>query len=410
MSFQLTTQQSQALDMVKKMLAMPKGRPLIARIRGYAGTGKTTMLRVLGAEIGDMAIVTPTGKSAINVTERTGLEAMTAHRWMYTPREDPLTGRVTFQRQTHDKMQRPSSGLIVIDEASMVNLALWEDIYLTARDLGCHILCVGDPFQLPPVEDQKREEPFGLLEDNFKFDFNTDLTEVHRQALDSPIIRASMMIREGKVEQAVMLLPRIKEQDFLDEHVRVLESGGVVICHKNSSRHELNDRIRRRKNLPKNGIAGGEPLLVLRNNYELNRFNGEVLNFTEWKRPPGKQWEIYDRWKDRVEHSSFGLATLESGEEAGLAISAVTGRLGNDWISSCDTVSKTAVGEKIPYLHCNFGYTLTAHKSQGSEWKRVIVAVEPSTRVGTRDGRRWFYTGVTRASEWVSIVWNVKIT
>lgn len=409
MDFKLTDGQGQALEMVKKLIALPRNRPRIGRIRGYAGTGKTTMLRILPQAIGGMSIITPTGKSALRVTEATALEASTAHRWMYVPMEDPFTGRVVFKRNTREKMVAPASGLIVIDEASMIGLSLWEDIYAMATELGCHILCVGDPFQLPPVEtDGRKDDPFGLLEDNFKYDLNSDLTEVTRQAMDSPIIRASMMIRDGRVEEAIMMLPRVREDRLLEEQIKVLESKGVVICHKNMSRHELNRRVRESKGLARNALSPGEPLLVLRNNYELSRFNGEVLVFDDWIRIPSKQWEIYDRWKDAIESSSFGLARIE-GDEASLAMSAISGKLGVEWVNPCEHVSQTAVGEKIPYLHCNYGYTMTAHKSQGSEWKDVVVVVEPSVRVKSKDGKRWLYTAVTRARENVKIAWNVKI-
>lgn len=394
--------------MVKKLLTMPTSRPHIARIRGYAGTGKTTMLRVLPREIGMISIITPTGKSALRVTEATGLDAMTAHRWMYTAREDPRTGRVTFQRKKREEMVRPESGVITIDEGSMIGLDLWEDIYQTAKELECHILIVGDPFQLPPVEEVRRSEPFGLLEDNFKFDLNTDLTEVTRQALDSPIIRASMMVRQGQVETAVMMLPRVTEADLLKEQLKVLESKGVVICYKNASRHELNARVRDHKGLPKGSLVDGEPLLVLRNNYDLNRFNGEVLTFEGWVRIPAKQWEVYHRYKDDLQKSSFGLAKID-GDEASLAMAAVGGRMDTEWVGPCMDVSKEVFSDKVPYLHCNYGYTMTAHKSQGSEWNDVVVIVEPGVRVNTKDGKRWLYTAITRAKSTVKIAWNLKI-
>lgn len=394
--------------MVKKLTTMPTNRPYIARIRGYAGTGKTTMLRVLGSEIGSMAVITPTGKSALRVTEATSLSASTAHRWMYTPREDQYTGRVTFQRNTRDKMVRPDSGVIVLDEASMVGLDLWEDIHETAQELNCHVLAVGDPFQLPPVEEVRRNDPFGILEDNFRFDLNTDLTEVTRQAKESPIIRASMMIREGHVEAAVMSLPRVKESELLQEQLQVLANKGVVICYKNASRHELNARVREAQKLPRGGIVEGEPLLVLRNNYDLNRFNGEVLNFEGWIRIPAKQWEVYHRFKDDVQKSSFGLARVD-GDECVLAMGAVSGRMDAEWVGPCIGVSKEVFGEKVPYLHCNYGQTLTCHKSQGSEWDNVVVCMEPSLRINTKDGRRWAYTAVTRGKKSVKIAWGVKI-
>lgn len=394
--------------MVKSLVRLPHDKPRIGVLRGYAGTGKTTMIRVLGAELGELVIVAPTGKAAVRVTEATGLPAMTIHRFIYAPNEDPLTGKVTYSRKDIEEIHCPSSKLIVIEEASMVGEQMFDDIYNVAHELGCHILCVGDPFQLPPVEVEKVDSngpPFGLLLPNFKFDLQADLTEITRQALESPIIRASMKLRFGDAAEAIMEMPRVRPADMLAKHLELLDRNGVVICHRNSSRHELNRRIREHKNLSQSSLHDGEPLLVLRNNYQLQRFNGEVLRFDGWKRQPGKQYEIYDRWREAIDHASFGLATVEGGEECGLVPKAVFGSLDKISVSAIEQVARTALGPKVPYLHCSFGYTLTAHKSQGSEWKDVMVVVERSVQPYTKDGRRWLYTAVTRARENVSIVW-----
>jgi ATP-dependent exoDNAse (exonuclease V) alpha subunit len=166
--------------------------------------------------------------------------------------------------------------------------------------------------------------------------------------------------------------------------------------------------VRDAKGLPKGSVTEGEPLLVLRNNYDLNRFNGETLGFESWLRIPAKQWEVYHRYKDDVQRSSFGLARVE-GDEVALAMGAVSGRMDTDWVGSCQGVSKEVFGEKVPYLHCNYGYTMTGHKVQGSEYDHTVVVIEPSVRINTKDGRRWAYTALTRAKKSVKIAWNVKV-
>lgn len=409
MSFQLTTGQLNALEMVKALRKKPHERPHVGVLRGVAGTGKTTMLRVLAQEIGDMQIVAPTGKAALRVTEATGLGASTIHRWIYTPVRDPLSGNVKFVRKSGDSETAPacpSSKLVVVEEASMVGAEIWNDIYDVAREIGCHILCVGDPFQLPPVEVSKPTdaEPFGLLLPNFRFDLEANLTEITRQALESPIIRASMMVRNGDVGEAIMELPRIKAGDLTTKQIELLDSNGVVLVHRNSTRHVLNNRVREAKKMPDNTLADGEPLLVLKNQYGLMRFNGEVLRFDGWKKAPGKQWDIWDNWKNIEERANFGLASVE-GDECAIVPKAVFGKLDNISVQAIDQVAKTAVGSRVPYLHCNFGYTLTTHKSQGSEWNKVLVVIERSVQPYTKDGRRWIYTAVTRAKEEVSILW-----
>lgn len=374
-------------------------------LRGFAGTGKTTMIKVLANEFGELAIIAPTGKASLRVKEATGLNASTIHRYIYSPREDPLSGNVKFSIKKIEEIHRPTSGLIVLEEASMVGALLWDDIYKVASDLGCHILIVGDPFQLPPVElEADKTERFGLLLPDFKFDYEANLTEITRQALENPIIRCSMMLRKGDAAEAIMGLPRIPAENLLNEHLAALKENGVVICHRNQTRQILNAKIRNHMNYGRNEVVDGEPLLVLRNNYSLNRFNGEILKFDGWKRPPGRQFEIYDRWRQSADRSAYGVAQVE-GDVCSIATSALTGGLESVSVNAVEVVSKTAVGKDVPYLHCNFGYTLTAHKSQGSEWKKVVVVVENSVKPYTWDGARWLYTAVTRSREEVGIVW-----
>lgn len=213
-----------------------------------------------------------------------------------------------------------------------------------------------------------------------------------------------MMLREGDAADAIMLLPRVKLTDLLDKHLEILEAQGVVICHKNATRHELNRRIREHKKLPDFTLQEGEPLLVQRNNYQLQRFNGEVVQFEGWDRLPGKRYEIYDRWKDSVDHATFGIARIE-GEKVGLSPTCVFGKVTKVSPVAIEQVARTACGKDMPFLLADLGYTLTCHKSQGSEWKKVLVVVEKSVQPNNRDGRRWLYTAVTRAKEHVGIVW-----
>lgn len=406
MAFELTEGQQKALQMVRDLQKMEG--TVIGRIRGVAGTGKTTMIRVLGSEMGDMAIVAPTGKAALRVTEATGLDATTIHRWLYTPRTDPLSGMVRFTHKEVEDIKIPSSGLVVVEESSMVGEKMWADIYNFAAMMNLKILCVGDPFQLPPVE-EGNDSSFGILLNDFPADLTADLTEITRQALDSPIIRASMMVRKGLLEEGIMELEQVPERRLLEEHQKMLEHDGVVICHKNASRHELNTRIRAFLKKPDNSIADGEPLLVLKNNYVLNRFNGEVLKFNSWDKLPSRQWEVYDRYRQRTDRTSYGIADVE-GNKVGLAMGGVLGRLDLSWAPALEEVSRTACGKEYPFLMTNYGYTLTAHKSQGSEWKQALVVVEPSVRWNGTEGRRWVYTAITRAKERCKVVWNVKIT
>ncbi len=402
MSFTLTAGQHQGLMMAHTLAAKP-GQ--IGVLRGFAGTGKTTLLKVIGSELGEVTIVTPTGVAANRVAQASGMFALTIHRWRYKPKVDGVSGKLVFTpKDPSVDMQRPESGLIVIDEASMVDEKLWDDIWDAAKVLGCSVLAIGDPFQLPPVA--QAETYFNMLDPAFKSHFNVTLTEVLRQALDSPIIRASMAIRCGDYMDALMDLPRVFDDQFLAKAVAIQQSRGAIICHKNTSRQWLNNTIRKTLGIEPGVLQDNEPLLILKNNYELNRFNGEVATFQGWKQgyEPGVEYGLYDAYAKKEAKSKIGIAHID-GVESALAIGVLDGTIDDKFNSgSIEGEVKRKFGKDTKYLHANFGYALTAHKSQGSEWDDVMVIMEPSIQPDTTMGRRHLYTAVTRARKnvWIS--------
>lgn len=377
--------------------------PQIGILRGYAGTGKTTLLKVIGSELGDLAIITPTGVAANRVKQASGMYAMTIHRWRYKPTVDIITGKLVFTPKEAVDLQRPESGLIVIDEASMVDEVLWDDIWDAAKVLNCSVLAIGDPFQLPPVA--QTETYFNMLDPSFRSHHSVTLTEVLRQALESPIIRASMDIRCGDYMDALMALPRVFDDKFLAKAVEVQQSKGAIICHKNSSRQWLNRTVRKAVGI-NNGLVDNEPLLILKNNYELNRFNGEVACFEGWVEgyEPGVEYDLYDPYAKKEAKSKVGIARVD-GVEVALAIGVIDGMIDDKFnAGSIEAEVKRKFGKETKYLHANFGYAMTAHKSQGSEWDDILVIMEPSMPPDTTIGRRHLYTAVTRARKnvWIS--------
>lgn len=375
-------------------------------LTGYAGTGKTTMIKNIAEAHDPPLILTPTGKAALRVSEATGLKASTIHKWLYHAAENPKTGDITWQKKPPEMIPLPGNGLIVIDEASMVGDAIWSDIWAMASSLGLRVLLVGDRFQLGPVQ-RPDEAGFAPLV-SLKTSFRADLTEVVRQALDSPIIRASMMIRQGEEQamEAVMnLIPSVNQSDLISSFL-AMDPNRALIAHRNTTRQSLNLEVRRALGYSEHGLVGGEPLLVLFNSYnpERDRFNGEVIDFQRWTTLPGDQIAVRDRYKNISAMMSFGLAEVDgstvilSEEEVfarsnGMPETTIL-RAARDYaVATYGYERKTAP----PHLNANLGYCLTAHKAQGSEWNDVMVVVEPSLRnTFGIDGRRWLYTSLTR--------------
>lgn len=381
-------------------------------LTGYAGTGKTTLLKVLADLHGAPLILTPTGKAAVRVAEATGLEAMTVHRWIYKADEDPRTGELGWMRKPMEEIleHAPANRLVVIDEASMVSESIWGDVWAVAQRVGLKVLLVGDPFQIPPVSKQDDRASFAAL--GLKTPYRADLTEVVRQALDSPIVRASMLIRQGEEEamEAVLALPGVESKDLVPKFLG-LSPSRALIAWRNETRQRLNYAVRQELGRPSRDLAVGEPLLVMFNNYDLDRFNGEVVDFGGWIEVPRDQMAIRNAAKNLSIMASYGLAridgvmfpTLISPEEV---FSQVGGMPPKTMATYSKIYARHHFGfeKNTPsFLSANFGYCLTAHKAQGSEWGDVVVVIEPGMKWLDLEGRRWLYTSVTRARNNVQI-------
>lgn len=404
----LSDGQSSAAEMVGLFLKQTDNR--FARITGYAGTGKTTLIRTLADRYGDPTILTPTGKAALRVGEATGLFAMTIHRFLYEPSEDPKTGKPIFNIKPSwdDAMIDMEGKLVLIDEASMVDRLVWRDLMLVAKTVGFHVLVMGDLFQLPPVYKDERGASFSTL--TLPTPFSVNLTEVIRQALDSPIILASMILRSGQPEyEALELLEPLGEPALIRTIVEMRERNGVSLCFTNKMRHALNVRVREAMGFEPNTLVKGEPILVTQNNYNLNCWNGEVLEFGGWQEDPGPPFSVADRYTNSALDMRFGLGVVND-NPAIMSPEVVTGRAEAAQIGQ-GTIRKNArrnykhqhISEGAPpYLDCNYGYALTCHKAQGSEWPEVLVVLED--RLSALRGvekKRWLYTAITRAKHTV---------
>lgn len=422
MSFEFTNGQKVALEMVT---AFMKARPpMPAVLTGFAGTGKTTMIKAFASQYGEPIVLAPTGKAAVRVQEATGLKASTIHRWLYVPKEDPETGEVKYRLKDWNQIEIPYNRLVIVDEASMVGREVWEHIWDRCQTNELRVLLVGDTFQLAPVEvNRGRDEqyvPFNILAD-VETEYRAHLSEVTRQALDNPILKASMLLRESsRIDQALGLLPRVFGKNFNDKCMDVYQQGGAIIVHKNDTRHRLNAMVRERLGYGPE-IRVGEPLLVLRNTYEIDRFNGEVIKFDGWSKYDQMPKATRDRWRNISLMLTFGLAKVDGGKEVMLSPEQIRGEAAAMTESVIGRTSKTYYCDNYhdpdkplysedvggsgseylgpPHLHTNFGYALTCHKSQGSEWAQVLVLIENSVRAASYEGRRWVYTAVTRSKE-----------
>jgi len=419
-AFTPTQGQQEALDVIRKM---PERFPTgggVAVISGYAGTGKTTLLKVLAEENPFTFVLTPTGKAAVRVRQATGCRAMTIHRWQYEPKKDEKSGEYRFSPRESSTLEIPPNQTLIIDEASMIPHTVWEHLRFFCQALALNIVLIGDGFQLAPVETDPSKKAFSVFAPDFKADFKVNLTEVLRQALESPIIRISTLIRtESDITGPLTQLDIVTEKRLDEALIEMQEKKGVILCHRNQTRHSTNAKVRQLRGLPSDEIQNDEPLLVMKNNYRLDIFNGEVFPVTNLGKVKGPV-PVVDRYKNMSMFMHFREAAFKSDEggelpePANICVEEVFGSVGKIDTDAIAKASSFLMREaysdldpalRPPHVHANFGYALTCHKAQGSEWGEAVVIMEDSVRLGTAEGRRFLYTALTRARNRVRVCW-----
>jgi exodeoxyribonuclease-5 len=360
-------QQDQALLAVSNWLKDTSG-PQVFRLFGWAGTGKSTLARYLAEGVKSVKYAAFTGKAALVMRKKGCRGASTIHSLIYSLISEK-EGEPKFALDPES--EAATADLIVIDEVSMVDEALALDLL----SFGTKVLVLGDPFQLPPVQGA------GYFTAH---DPDIMLTEIHRQAEHNPIIRMSMEIREGghldygRYDDSLV----IAKADVDREAVVTADQ---VLVGRNKTRVDYNDRLRELKGLPRHEPVAGDRLVCLRNNPVKKLLNGQIWIAAEVKKRSSARYSMLldpDEEPGRKGKSQAKVVThaaFFSGEEDQLS-----------W------------PERRQFDEFTFGYCLTVHKAQGSQWDSVYLFDE--SFVFREDRRRWLYTGVTRASERITVV------
>jgi exodeoxyribonuclease-5 len=237
---------------------------------------------------------------------------------------------------------------------------------------GVPLLVLGDPAQLPPIQGG-----------GFFTDAKPDamLTEVHRQAQDDPIVRLSMAIRAGNpLQQGRYGATEVVRRDALDP-ARVLGADQILVG-RNATRRAYNARLRERRGFVDALPMAGDKLVCLRNNRRKGLFNGGLWVVRE--RPKARRQIIRMRLKP---DEDLGDRTIKVSVRPECFTGAIEAF---DWPA------------RKPYDEFDFGYVLTVHKAQGSQWDDVVLFDESGAFPDNRD--RWLYTGVTRAAKRLTVV------
>lgn len=373
---EFSPQQDEALKAVAKWLKT--GRPQVFRLFGYAGTGKTTLARHFAEHIdGQVQFAAFTGKAAQVLRSKGALNARTIHSLIYRPRgeeavEDVTTGKTSMNPTFSLNRQSPvaRAKLLVIDECSMVDEELGRDLL----SFGTPILVLGDPAQLPPISGGgffTEQEPDFLL------------TEIHRQARDNPIIRLALDVREGReFMKGDYGTAQVIGRDEVDRDL-VLAADQVLVG-TNRTRRRYNQRLRELKGFTASYPQAGDKLVCLRNDPAKGLLNGSL-------------WKVMTSSRETVKP---GINLLVSPEEDDPDRGVAKIKLLKAAFDDPD--ADIPWQQKKRFDDFDYGYALTVHKAQGSQWNDVVLFDESWAFKETR--QRWLYTAITRAAERLTIV------
>lgn len=398
-----SSQQTNALRSVENWFR--RSSEPVFRLFGYAGTGKTTLAKYFADEINGLVLYAAfTGKAAHVLRTKGCDNASTIHSLIYHSRDsiDPEILQLEIEAntlleymnkssvkneqdikkyaelmkklETLKKKDKPKfslnemsavkdASLVIIDECSMVD----EKIGMDLLSFGTKILVLGDPAQLPPVAGS------GFFTNTNNPDIM--LTDVHRQAKESPILRLATKVREGEeisihdsCDDCQVIYKKDLNRDIIFDHEQLLVG-------TNKTRFSSNKRIRELKGISSPLPVVSDRIVCLRNNNEEQLLNGALFSVED----------IGYAYDNLI---SMEIKNMDSGDkQMVLAHSRIF--LGRE--------AEIQFYERNDAQSFDYGYALTVHKSQGSQWDSVAI-IDESSKLPS-DSRKWLYTGITRAAK-----------
>ena len=390
----LTKRQEEGL---KTAVARHRAGEKYTVIAGYAGTGKSTLVRyiidALNVEEDRVCHCAFTGKAAEVLKKKGNKNVATLHRLLYEHIPRPAGG---FFRKPKPFIDYD---VIVVDEVSMAPKSLMELLFKHQ----VYVICLGDPFQLPPID---KDEDNHLLDNPHIF-----LDEIMRQEEDSEIIQLTMKIRNQEPidyfnGNEVKIIP------YSDLNTGVLQWGDQILTATNAKRQAINNQMRALQGRTGEPVDG-DKIICLRNYWEDSSLNGDALingtigilqnSFQTWREIPRfvqsniRKFDVLvgdlvvPETNDVYQMTEMDRQMIITGEKCcGWQLSYKLGKL------------RPRYGEIVP-KEFTYAYAITTHKSQGSEWPKVVVLEEkfPFDKV---EHARWLYTACTRSSEKLVLV------
>ncbi|MDF2158520.1 AAA family ATPase [Algoriphagus sp. CAU 1675] len=429
------------------LMADPESKPTFV-LRGYAGTGKTSVISSLVKSLHAFnlrpLLLAPTGRAAKVMSNYSGRGAYTIHKIIYKPKGDPGTmgGGFILQRNYYKET------VFIVDESSMLaddggmsgNL-LGDLIQFVFSGKDNRLLLVGDTAQLPPVG----SEYSPALEANYLLRHfrlhaeQIELTEVMRQRMESGILYNATRLRE----QLLSDTPNVKIitssfRDIFKMKSERLEDGlryaydkfgtenTVIVTRSNKAAVQYNLYIRKVIHFYEDEINTGDLLMIVKNNYtymaESDQVNflangdmAEVMKIRSFEELYGFRFATLElRLLDYPDEPHFEakviLDTLYSPSPSLTReqYRSLYDQVAEDYADVEKKQERLELIRKDPYLNAlqvKFAYALTCHKAQGGQWKAVFVdqGFLPDGKID-KDFVRWLYTAVTRSTEELYLV------
>ena len=448
--FRPNNSQQNALKLISKFLLEPSIRDRVFVLRGYAGTGKTSLVGALVKTMSESnmrtVLMAPTGRAAKVFSLMANRTAMTIHKTIYRQQKF----NVDFEGfQLMDNRQKGT--LFICDEASMISTLnegspfgtgnLLDDLieYVYSGD-QCRLLLIGDSAQLPPVG-QKRSPALeiGKLQEYGLEVMSVELTEVARQQLDSGILANATMLRDMLSHGQTEDLPRIKYKEFPDvkridgyELLEALSSSyynaglddTIIVTRSNVRANKFNLGVRNQILEREEELSSGDRLLVVKNNYYWGKqfdnlpfiANGDVVVVKRVR----STTELYGfRFAEvEIELPDYDIETevvvlLDTLTAEGPSLTVedqqrLFAAVMEDYVDIAgqrDRIKAVKDNRYFNALQVKYGYCVTCHKSQGGQWSDVYLDlgyINPE-HLGI-DFYRWMYTAFTRAQKTLYLV------
>jgi len=436
-----TKEQKAVLEDLSEFISTLGSRSIFL-LKGYAGTGKTTLISALVKSLPSVgkrsALLAPTGRAAKVLAKYSKRKASTLHKKIYWIRTSKNGNTfITLKENLH------TNTIFIVDEASMIpedlndslsKRSLLEDlIKYVYEGIDCKLILIGDTAQLPPVH---LDVSPALDEENLdkkyqKQIISKELKEVVRQEKNSLVLENATQLRK-LIEVNNNSLPKIKlnndvirisSGEELQENIEAAyaQSGvenTTIICRSNKRANQYNNRIRSEILWQENIISSGDILMVVRNNYfwldEKSEAgflaNGDIIEVTRVK-------EIIERYGFKFAKASIRLLDYPNEKEVEIILLLDTissqspslkyeeykklyKEVGLDYKGQKDINKKIKENEFFNAIQIKFGYSITCHKAQGGQWKEVFIDIGYFKKeMLDKNYLRWLYTAFTRSTE-----------